>query len=77
MPAPRLLPDNDVLINLRDHHHMSYQEIADRYGVTKGAVYLRMKQANHTRPRPDHGAAPPMDGSRSNTSITWPLNVCA
>lgn len=53
MPAPRLLPDNDVLIKLR-RQGWSYEDIASEYGVTKGAVYLRLKNAKATKDRPDH-----------------------
>lgn len=53
MPAPRLLPDNDVLIKLREQG-WSYEDIAQEYGVTKGAVYLRLRQAKATHERPDY-----------------------
>lgn len=53
MPAPRLLPDNDVLLKLR-RQGWSYEDIAQEYGVTKGAVYLRLKQAKATTDRPDY-----------------------
>lgn len=44
MPAPRLLPDNDVLASLRNQG-WTYDDIAREYGVSRGAVYLRLKQA--------------------------------
>lgn len=43
MPAPRLLPDNDVLAQLRTQG-WSYDDIAAEYGVSRGAVHLRLKQ---------------------------------
>lgn len=53
MPAPRLLPDNDVLKKLRNQG-WSYEDIAQEYGVTKGAVYLRLRSANAVKDRPDY-----------------------
>lgn len=53
MPAPRLLPDNDVLLKLR-RQGWSYEDIAQEYGVTKGAVYLRLRAAKATTDRPDY-----------------------
>ena len=53
MPAPRLLPDNDVLIMLRNKG-LPYDEIAAMYGVTRGAVYLRLQQAHAVKPRARH-----------------------
>jgi transcriptional regulator with XRE-family HTH domain len=53
MPAPRLLPDNDVLKKLRAQG-WTYEDIANEYGVTKGAVYLRLRQAKATHDRPDY-----------------------
>jgi hypothetical protein len=44
MPWPRILPDNDVLAQLRNQG-WSYDDIAKRYGTSRGAVYLRLKQA--------------------------------
>ncbi len=53
MPAHRVLPDNDVLIRLRNQG-WSYEDIAQEFGVTKGAVYLRLRQANATTERPSY-----------------------
>lgn len=53
MPAPRLLPDNDVLIALRNQG-WSYEDIAQEFAVTKGAVYLRLRQAKATHDRPSY-----------------------
>jgi len=53
MPAHRLLPDNDVLIKLRQQG-WSYEDIAQEFGVTKGAVYLRLRSANATQDRPSY-----------------------
>ena len=35
MPRNRMLPETDELLRLRDDG-LSYQQIADRFGVTKG-----------------------------------------
>jgi transcriptional regulator with XRE-family HTH domain len=53
MPAPAKLPTSDVL---RQHRAkgMTYDEIAELYGVTKGAVYLRLRDSGQTSTRPDH-----------------------
>lgn len=53
MPAPRQLPDNETLKKLREQG-WTYQEIADQYGVTKGAVYLHLQQAKATKKRPSY-----------------------
>lgn len=53
MPAPRLLPDNSVLIKLREQG-WSYEDIAQEFGVTKGAVYLRLRDAKATKHRPSY-----------------------
>lgn len=42
MAAPRLLPDKTTLTRLR-REGVTYREIAERYGVTEAAVYLRLK----------------------------------
>lgn len=42
MAAPRLLPDKTTLARLR-RSGKTYAEIADEYGVTETAVYLRLK----------------------------------
>lgn len=67
MPAPRLLPDNAVLRQLRHEHAISwcpirervgckgephsYNDIATAFGVTRGAVYLRLKDMDEVKPR--------------------------
>lgn len=53
MPAPRQLPDDDTLVRLR-RQGWSYNDIADEYGVTKGAVYLRLQRAGFTKTRPNY-----------------------
>lgn len=53
MPAPRQLPTSDVLRKHRSDG-MTYQEIADMYGVTKGAVYWQLRDAGLAKARPDH-----------------------
>lgn len=42
MAAPRLLPDKTTLERLR-RQGITYKEIAEMYGVTDAAVYLRLK----------------------------------
>jgi hypothetical protein len=59
MPAPRQLPTSDVLRKLRGPHAghpngLTYEEIAERYGVTKGAVYWQLRDAGLAKTRPDH-----------------------
>lgn len=51
MSAPRLLPTSDVLASLR-RQGWTYDDIANQYGVTRGAVYLQLKQAKATTDRP-------------------------
>ncbi|MFF0481091.1 hypothetical protein [Streptomyces sp. NPDC004435] len=53
MPAPRRLPSSDIL---RSHRAkgLTYDEIAELYGVTKGAVYLQLRDSKQTSKRPDH-----------------------
>lgn len=53
MPSPRLLPDNEVLVRLR-RQGWTYADIANEYGVTESAVYLRLRQANATKERVSH-----------------------
>lgn len=53
MPAPRRLPTSDVLLSLRNQG-WTYEDIANEYGVTKGAVYLALRQARATTTRPSH-----------------------
>ena len=53
MPAPRQLPDATTLVNLRNQG-WTYADIAAEYGVTKGAVYLQLQQANATKDRPSY-----------------------
>ncbi|MCB5179544.1 hypothetical protein [Streptomyces antimicrobicus] len=33
---------------------MSYEQIAEMYGVTKGAVYWQLRDSGQTKKRPDH-----------------------
>jgi transcriptional regulator with XRE-family HTH domain len=33
---------------------LTYEEIGEKYGVTKGAVYLQLRDAKISKPRPDH-----------------------
>jgi hypothetical protein len=53
MPAPRQLPTSDVLRQLREKGK-TYEEIAELYGVTKGAVYWQLRDAGLAKARPDH-----------------------
>jgi transcriptional regulator with XRE-family HTH domain len=53
MPAPRKLPDGDVLKALRQQG-MTYEEIGEQYGVTAGAVYWQLANAGVVKTRPDH-----------------------
>jgi hypothetical protein len=53
MPAPRKLPDNAVLLELR-RKGWTYQQIADEYDVTSGAVYWALDSAGGTKKRNDH-----------------------
>lgn len=53
MPAPKRLPTSDVLLSLRQQG-WTYEDIATEYGVTKGAVYLALRQARATSTRPSH-----------------------
>lgn len=53
MPAPRKLPDRDVLLKLRERG-MTYEEIATEYNATTGAVYWQLRDAGGTKTRPDH-----------------------
>jgi hypothetical protein len=53
MPAPRQLPSSDVLRALRQKGK-TYEEIAEMYGVTKGAVYWQLRDAGLAKTRPDH-----------------------
>ncbi len=54
MPAPALLPDSGTLKKHREAG-MSYDEIAERYGVTRGAVYQRLRAIpGVVTPRRDH-----------------------
>jgi hypothetical protein len=52
MSRNRVLPETAELLRLRDQEGQSYQQIADRYGVTKGAVHLSLRSAGETgRPK--------------------------
>ena len=53
MPAQRLLPDSGTLIQLRNKG-WTYNDIAAQYGVTKGAVYLQLRDARATTVRPTY-----------------------
>ncbi|WP_144121138.1 helix-turn-helix domain-containing protein [Catellatospora sichuanensis] len=66
MPAPRLLPDNDVLVNLR-RQGWTYADIAAQYGVSTSAVYLRLRNANATAERPSYKAMIPWTVKRAHT----------
>lgn len=41
MPAPRVLPDDSILLRERDFEGLSLEEIADRHRVSKSAVSQR------------------------------------
>lgn len=53
MPAPRQLPDTETLKSLR-RQGWTYMDIANEYGVTKGAVYLQLQQGKATKARPNY-----------------------
>ncbi len=53
MPAQRLLPASDILYGLR-RQGWSYDDIAAEYGVSKGAVYLQLRQAKAVVKRPSY-----------------------
>ncbi len=53
MPAPRQLPSSDVLRKHRAEG-LTYDQIGELYGVTKGAVYLQLRDAKIAKPRADH-----------------------
>lgn len=70
MPAPRLLPDNDVLAALR-RQGWTYDDIAAHYGVSRGAVYLRLKQAaGAVSPRPSYRDLLPWTVATRHASAT-------
>lgn len=54
MPAPKRLPSSDVLRKDRVTNKMTYEEIAQKYGVTKGAVYLALRDAGLAGKRPSY-----------------------
>lgn len=58
MPRQKL-PDLATLHHLRGAEQLTYQEIADRYGATRAAVHLALKQAGVTSARPRYGAEIP------------------
>lgn len=47
MARPRALPEDAVLVELREHH--TYEEIATLFGVTKSAVAWRFRAMGQTR----------------------------
>jgi hypothetical protein len=54
MPAHKRLPDNDTLLQLLNQN-WTYQQIADRYGVTTQAVFLAARRIpGATQPRPTY-----------------------
>lgn len=54
MPRPRILPTGDVLLKLR-REGKTYDEIAEMYGVTRGAVYLQLRNIpGLVEDRPSH-----------------------
>lgn len=50
MAAKKLLPDDHVLVALK-RQGWTYDEIAQKYGVTRGAVYLRLREAGAVQPQ--------------------------
>ena len=73
MAAPRILPDADTLERLRLEDHLTYSQIADRYGVTEQAVYARMKHDGiKTQARADHSALIPWKVERRHYN-TFPM----
>jgi hypothetical protein len=80
MPAPRILPTTDILLALRRPHHRhcplgdactgkahSYAEIAEMYGVTKGAVFWQLREAGKTRPATRYERTLPWAVTREHT----------
>lgn len=67
MPAPRLLPDNEVLVQLR-RQGWTYADIAREYGTTESAVYLRLRQARATKARPTYKHLLPWTVKREHAS---------
>ncbi|MER7445003.1 hypothetical protein [Micromonospora avicenniae] len=53
MPAPRVLPEINVLKALRSQG-WTYGDIAAEYGVSEQGVYMAMRRANATRKTPGH-----------------------
>lgn len=66
MPAPRQLPDNETLKKLREQG-WSYDDIANEYGVTRGAVYLQLSQAKAVKERPSYKHLIPWTVKREHT----------
>jgi hypothetical protein len=52
MGRPRILPDADVLHDLKIVQGLTYDEIAERYGVTRAAVHLALRKSGLVTPRP-------------------------
>lgn len=53
--ARRKLPDVDELVRLVNDEDLTYEEIAQRYGCTRQAVYFAMTGAGQRSPRsPEH-----------------------
>lgn len=64
MARPRILPDADTLGTLR-REGKTYQEIADRYGVSRAAVHVALTRSNLIEtPRP-----------RYDREIPWTVKV--
>lgn len=66
MPAPRLLPENEVLTELR-RQGWTYANIAAKYGVSEQAVYMRLRAANATRKTPGYKHLIPWRVKREHT----------
>lgn len=66
MPAPRLLPDNAVLADLR-RQGWTYADIAAEYGVSESAVYLRLRQVGATKKTVSHRDVIPWKVKREHT----------
>lgn len=74
MPAQRQLPDNEVLVRLR-RQGWSYDAIAAEFAVTRGAVYLRLKQVSGaTTQRPDYSHLIPWVVAKRHTQAV-PVNM--
>lgn len=71
MAAPRQLPSIETMLKLRERG-MSYDDIAEEYGVTKGAVYLQLRDAGRTKARPNNRHLMPAGGVKTEHTYAHP-----